>query len=130
MKRYAEPRKKTSLGKSFGKSRAYNPIPDSGETSAKRLAKSLKSLAETLSETLGETFGETLDETFRARQVSPQSLGSDYIHGSPQDSLRDSFLLRGEHEQLMMFKKFSYHQTVDAGYEVIQNHDFSSGAFQ
>ena len=55
-------------------------------------AKSLaKRLAEILSETLGETFGGTLDETFRARQASPQSLGLDYMHGSPQDSLRDSF---------------------------------------
>ena len=68
--------------------------------SAKILAKSLaesltKSLAETLSETLGETFGETLDETFRAHQASPQSPGSDFMHGSLQDSLRDSFFLRG-----------------------------------
>ena len=59
---------------------------------AKSLAESLtKSLAETLSETLGKTFG----ETFRTRQASPQSLGSDYMHGSPQDSLRDSFFYAG-----------------------------------
>ena len=32
-----------------------------------------------------------VETTFRARQASPQSLGSDYMHGSPQDSLRDSF---------------------------------------
>ena len=51
---------------------------------AKSLAESLiKSLAETLSETLGETFGETLGEIFRVPQASPQSLGSDYMHGSP-----------------------------------------------
>ena len=60
------------------------------------LAESLtKSLAETLFETLGETFGETLGETFRASQASRQSLGSDYMHGSPQDSLRDSFFYAG-----------------------------------
>ena len=68
--------------------------------SAKSLAKSLakiptKSLAETLSETLGEIFGETLGETFRARQAFPQSVGSDYMHGSPQDSLRDSCFYAG-----------------------------------
>ena len=28
------------------------------------------------------------------RESSPQSLGSDYMHGSPQDSLRDSFFTR------------------------------------
>ena len=59
---------------------------------AKCLAESFtKSLAETLSETRGEALG----ETFRACQAFPQSLGSDYMHGSPQDSLRDSFFLRG-----------------------------------
>ena len=42
-----------------------------------------------------ESQAETLDETFRARQASPQSLGSNYMHGSPQDSLRDLFFLRG-----------------------------------
>ena len=64
--------------------------------SVKGLAESLtKSLAETLSETLGENFGETLGETFDARQAAPQSLGSDYMHGSPQDSLRDSFFYGG-----------------------------------
>ena len=48
------------------------------------------------SETLGETFGETLGDTFRTRQASPQSLGSDYMQSSPQDSLRDSFFYAGE----------------------------------
>ena len=69
------------------------------ETLGRRLAsaKSLaKSLVEALSETLGETFGEILGETFRARQASPQSLRSDYMHGSPQDSLRDSFFYPGD----------------------------------
>ena len=65
-------------------------------TSAKSLAKSLaESLTKTLSETIGVTFGETLGETFHVRQASPQSLGSDYMHSSLQDSLRDSFFLRG-----------------------------------
>ena len=41
---------------------------------------------------LGER--ETLGETFRARQASPHTLGSDYMHGFPQDSLRDSFFTR------------------------------------
>ena len=59
---------------------------------AKSLAESLtKSLAETLSETLGKTFGETLGETFRARLASLQSFGSNYMHGSPQDFLQNSF---------------------------------------
>ena len=40
-------------------------------------------------------FGETLCETFRALQASPQSLGSDYMHGSPQDSLRNSCFYAG-----------------------------------
>ena len=66
--------------------------------STKSLAKSLaesvtKSLVETLSEILGETFGETLGE-------SPQSFESDYMHGSPQDSLRDSFFYAGLHSFL------------------------------
>ena len=64
--------------------------------SANSLAKSLtESLTKSLAETLGETFGETLGETFRARQTSPQSLEYDYMHSSPQDSLRDSFLYAG-----------------------------------
>ena len=50
------------------------------------------SLGESLAATLGETFG----EIFRARQVSSQSLGLDYLHGSPQDSLRDSFFYAGK----------------------------------
>ena len=57
-----------SLGEGLAKSRAYNPIRYSGET---------------------------LGKTFRARQASLQSLGSDYMHGSPQDSLRDSFFYAG-----------------------------------
>ena len=86
--RIPPPRKITSLGESPAESHAYNPIRDSGLASAKSLAKSLaesltNSLAETVSETLGENFGETLGETFRTRQASPQSLGSDYMHGSP-----------------------------------------------
>ena len=87
--------------------------------SAKSLDKSLansltKSLAETLSETLGETFGETLyeilgetfgetlGETLHARQASPQSLGSDYMHGSPQDSLRNSFFYVGGRIRILL----------------------------
>ena len=75
--------------------------------SAKSLAKSLaesltKNLAETLGETFGETLSETLAETFRARQASPQSLGSDYMHGSRQDSLRDSFFTRVENSALLV----------------------------
>ena len=54
-----------------------------------------KSLAETLSKTIRETFDQTLGETFRAREASPQSLGSDYMLVSPQDSLRDSFFHAG-----------------------------------
>ena len=78
--------------------------------SAKSLAKSLaesltKSLAETISETLDETFGETLGDTFRARQAPPQSLGSDYMHGSTQDSLRDSFFLRGEAQHVIKLQE-------------------------
>ena len=66
------------------------------ETFGETLGESLtKSLAETLSETLDETFGETLGETFRARQAFPQNLGSDYMNGSPQESLRDSFFYAG-----------------------------------
>ena len=42
-----------------------------------------------------KTFGEILGETFRVRQASPESLGSDYMHGSLQDSLRDSFFYAG-----------------------------------
>ena len=64
------------------------------ESLGRRLA-SAKSLAKSLAETLGETFGETLGETFRARQTSPHSLGSDYMHGSPQDFLLDSFFYAG-----------------------------------
>ena len=60
--------------------------------SAKSLA---KSLAESLTKILAETLSETLGETFRARQASPQSLGPDYMQGSPQDSLRDSFFYAG-----------------------------------
>ena len=68
----------------------------SAKSLTKDLAASLtKSLAETLSEILGETFDETLGETFCARQASPQNLGSDYMNGSPQDSLRDSFFYAG-----------------------------------
>ena len=60
----------------------------SAKSLAETFAESLtKRLAETLSDTLGETFG----EIFCDRQAAPQSLGSDYIHGFPQDSLRDSF---------------------------------------
>ena len=89
------PRKKTSPGESLAKSRAYNPIRNSrwdawrARSFAKSLAENLtKSLSETFSETLGETFGETLGEAFRARQASPQILGSDYMYSSPQDSPR------------------------------------------
>ena len=65
------------------------------EPLGRRLA-CVKSLAKSLAETLSETFGETLGETFRALQASPQSLGSDDMHGSPQDSLRDSVFYAGE----------------------------------
>ena len=60
------------------------------ETLRRRLA-SGKSLAKCLAKSLGESLG----KTFRARQASPQSLGSDYMHSSPQDSLRDSFFHAG-----------------------------------
>ena len=75
-------------------------------TSATSLAKSLaesltKSVAKTLSETIGETFGETLGKTFHPLQASPQSLGSDYMHGSPQDSFRDSFFYAGNESELL-----------------------------
>ena len=56
----------------------------------RRCLASAKSLTQNLAETLGETFG----ETSRAHQASPQSLGSDYMHGSPQDSLRNPFFTR------------------------------------
>ena len=73
---WSGPRKKSSLGRSLAESHAYNPIRYSRTrlASAKSLA---KSLAETLSKTLGENLGETLGKTFRVRQSSPQSLGSD-----------------------------------------------------
>ena len=58
------------------------------ETLGRRLA-SAKSLAKSL--------GKTLGATFRARQVSPQSLGSDYMHDSLQNSLQDSFYYAREH---------------------------------
>ena len=68
----------------------------SAKSFAKSLAESLtKSLDEIFSETLGETFGETLGETFRVRHASSQSLGSDYMHGSSQDSPRLFFFTRG-----------------------------------
>ena len=38
---------------------------------------------------------ETFGETFRARQVSPESLGLDYMHDSSQDSLQGSFFYVG-----------------------------------
>ena len=64
--------------------------------SAKSLAKSLaESLTKSLDKTLSESLGETFSETFRTRQASPQSLGSDYNHGSPRDSLRESFFYVG-----------------------------------
>ena len=73
-----------SLAKSLTESLTKSP--------AASLTKSLaESLTKNLAETLGETFSEILGETFRARQASPQSLGSDYMYGFPQDSLRDSF---------------------------------------
>ena len=53
------------------------------ESLGKHLA-SVKSLAKSLTESLGESLG-----------WSPQSLGSDYMHGSLQDSLRDSFFYAG-----------------------------------
>ena len=65
------PRRKR-FSQSLAKSHVYNPIRDSGET-------------------LAESLGETLGESFRARQASPQSLGSDYMHGSPELSSRIVF---------------------------------------
>ena len=95
-------RVKKQISESLAESHAYYPIQDSGETLGEREKSLQESWRESHQEssrdpleTLAETFGETLGETFRARQASPQSLGSDYIHGSPQDSLRDSFFLRG-----------------------------------
>ena len=55
----------------LGESLAYNPIRDSGET-----------------------LGERQKSRQESRQVTLQSLESDYMHGSPQDSLRDSFFTR------------------------------------
>ena len=64
------------------------------ETLRRRLA-SAKSLAsKSLTDSLTKSLAETVGQTFRARQASPQSLKSDYMPGSPQDSLRDSFFLR------------------------------------
>ena len=64
--------------------------------SAKSLAKSRqKSHRESRLEILGETLRKTLGETFHARQGSPQSLGSDYMQNSPQDSPSIVFL-RGQ----------------------------------
>ena len=86
------------LAESLTESLAETLYETLDETFGETLGESLtKSLAETLSETLDETFGETLGETFRARQAFPQNLGSDYMNGSPQESLRDSFFLRGTH---------------------------------
>ena len=79
------------VSESLAKSRAYNPIRDSGKTLGERK----KSRQEICRESHQE-FGETLGGTFRARQASPQSLGSDYMHGSPQDSLGDSFFDGGK----------------------------------
>ena len=47
-----------------------------------------------------QNLGKTLGKTFRARQASPQSLRSDYMHGSPQDSPRDSFFTREERDTI------------------------------
>ena len=51
------------------------------ETLGRRLA-SAKSLVKSLGWTLCETLGKILGETIRARQASPQRLGSDYMHSS------------------------------------------------
>ena len=64
------------------------------ETVERRLA-SVKSLAMSHAKSLTESLGKTLGETFRVRQASPQSLVTDYMHGSPQDSLRDSLFYAG-----------------------------------
>ena len=64
--------KKTSLGESLEESHAYNPIRDPGET-----------------------LGEREKSRQEFRQASPQSLESDYMHGSLQDSPRDSFFHAG-----------------------------------
>ena len=61
------------------------------ETLGRRSANA-KSLAKILAERLTKSLAETLDETFHARQAFPQSLGSDCMHGSPQDSPRLAFL--------------------------------------
>ena len=80
------------LAESLTESLAETLYETLDETFGETLGESLtKSLAETLSETLDETFG----ETFRARQAFPQNLGSDYMNGSPQESLRDSFFYAG-----------------------------------
>ena len=52
--------------------------------------------SENLSETLSESFCETLGETFRAHQASPQSLESDYMHGSPQTLSETRFFQPGQ----------------------------------
>ena len=64
------------------------------ETLGRRLV-TPKSLANSRAESLTKSLAETLGETFRARQASPQSLGSDYMHGSSQDALRDPFFYAG-----------------------------------
>ena len=89
-----------------------------------RLLASAKSLAKSLAESLTETFFGTLGETFRARQASPQSLGSDYMHGSPQDSLRDSFFLRGK--QLMYI--LSFQNSCRLAGKVVSGRNYSCGS--
>ena len=90
----------------------------------KSLAESLtKSLAETLSETLGETFSKTLGETFRSRQAAPQSLGSDYMHGSLQDSARLVFL-RGKRLKFCYFSVF-YHPKIQCFFAIFRKTKFS-----
>ena len=86
--------KKTSLGETLAESHAYSPIRDSGETLGEREKSHQESCREShqsLTETLDETSCETFGETFSARQASPHSLGSDYMHGSAESSFRDSF---------------------------------------
>ena len=89
-KREEHLRKKTSLGESLAKSRAYNPIRDSGETLGERE----KSRQESRRKSHQESSRDFWRDFSRTKSVSPESRIELYAR-PPQDSLWDSFFLRG-----------------------------------
>ena len=105
----SSPHKKTSLGESLAGSHAYNPIRDSRQEPwrdflARQVSPTIsprvspRVLPWVLPRLSVRLLARLLSRLFASKRLA-ESLGSDYMHDSQRNSLRDPFFLRGRMEK-------------------------------